>query len=173
MATFTLVRHGTPMYTLAEERRLKGGMRDWVPLSPEGIAEAEQTAERLRGTPATLVLSSPMTRALQTAAILSRSLNLPLAVEFDLHEWLPDLTQTYDSVAVAMESTRDMAAHAGEWPEGEPRSWGPLSSVRRRVRGVLERYAHREQVIVVCHSMVIEALTGESLRCGGSIEMKM
>lgn len=83
MTIFTLARHGPPFYDLAEERRLRGGVRDWVPLSPEGIAEVERAAERLRGLSADLILSSPMTRALQTASILSRTLDVPLAVEFD------------------------------------------------------------------------------------------
>ncbi|MGE5672928.1 MAG: histidine phosphatase family protein [Mycobacterium leprae] len=168
MTIFTLVRHGTPLYGMAEERRLKGGVRDWVPLSPQGIAEIEQTAERLRGTSATLILASPMTRALHTAAILGRALDLPLAVEFDLHEWLPDTTQSYDSAAVAFAATSDLEAHGGEWPPGESRPWEPLSSVRQRVLGVLQRYTHLEHVIVACHGMVITALTGEALPCGGS-----
>lgn len=37
-----------------------------------------------------MILSSPYTRALQTAAILSRELNIDLQVEFDLREWQPD-----------------------------------------------------------------------------------
>lgn len=139
-----------------------------MPLSQKGITEIEQTAQRLRNTAATLVLASPMTRALQTAHILSRTLDLPLAVEFDLHEWLPDLTQSFDSLAEVVAASRDMEAHAGEWPEGETRTWEPLSSVRRRAEGVLRRYAHMEHVIVACHGTLISALTGEALPCGGT-----
>jgi broad specificity phosphatase PhoE len=163
MATFLLVRHGSPLYELAEERRLRGGARDWVPLSPKGIAEVEQAAERLRGTSASLILSSPMTRAVQTAAILSRALDLPLLVEFDLHEWLPDLSQSYDSVDVAVAADKEMECYGGEWPQGETRQWEPLSQVRRRVQAVLRRYSHLEEVIVVSHGTVISALTGQAV----------
>lgn len=173
MTTFTLIKHGTALYELAEERRLKGGMRDWVPLSTQGVVEIEQTAERLRGTPATLILSSPMTRALHTAAILSRTLDLPLAVEFDLHEWLPDLTQSYDTAQVALAAGRELEAHAGEWPPGETRPWEPLSRVRHRVQGVLQRYTHLEHVMVVCRGTVIFALTGAALPGGGSTTYRL
>ncbi len=166
MGAFILVRHGSASYDLAEARRLRGGMRDWVPLSPRGVEEAEAAAARLKGTSARLILSSPMTRALQTAAILSRRLDLPLAVEFDLHEWLPDLTQTYDSSKVVADAAEEMARCGGEWPEGASRSWEPLSQVRRRVLDVLRRNAQPDGVIVVCHGTVIAALTGRSLGCG-------
>ncbi|MBP2016795.1 broad specificity phosphatase PhoE [Symbiobacterium terraclitae] len=141
-------------------------MRDWVPLSPRGVTEAGAAADRLRHAPARLVLSSPLTRALQTAAVISRALDLPLAVEFDLHEWLPDLTQAYDSSAVALAAAAEMARCGGEWPEGQPRGWEPLSQVRRRVLDVLHRYSDQDHTIVVCHGTVIEALTGRSVACG-------
>lgn len=173
MATFILVRHGTPLYNLAEERRLKGGARDWVPLSPKGIEEVEQAAERLRWGDADLILSSPMTRALQTAAILSRVLDLPLAVEFDLHEWLPDLTQSYDSAASALASAKEMEQCLGEWPQGETRPWERLSSVRHRVQAVLRRYVELETVIVACHGTVISALKGQPVSCGEHVAYRL
>ena len=40
---------------------------------------------------AQLIVSSPYTRALQTASIISRAVDIPLQVEMELHEWLPDL----------------------------------------------------------------------------------
>jgi len=110
---------------------------------------------------------------LQTAAIISRRLDLPLAAEFDLHEWLPDLTQTYDSSEVAAAAAEEMARCGGEWPEGESRGWEPLSSVRRRVLAVLRRYARNDGVIVVCHGTVIEALTGRSLGCGEQVRYEL
>lgn len=138
-------------------------------MSPKGIAEAEEAVQRLRGTGVRLVLSSPITRALQTAALLSRGLDLPLAVEFDLHEWLPDLSQSYDSVAVALAAAREMDQCGGEWPQGESRQWEPLSSMRKRVQATLRRYMHLDGVIVVCHGTVISGLTGEVVGCSQQV----
>ena len=46
------------------------------------------------------------------------------------------------------------------------RPWEPLSSVRRRVLAVLRRYQHEQGTIVVCHGVVIKALTGKQLSTG-------
>ena len=47
----------------------------------------------------------------------------------------------------------------GEWPAGDSRKWEPVSSVRARVRPVLEQYLHLSNVVVVCHDIVIFSLT--------------
>lgn len=166
MATFYLVRHGEALWSLATERRLKGAANDLVPLTPRGIHQIERAAERLRPLAPALVLSSPMTGALQSAAVLSRQLDLPLAVEFDLHEWVPDTTYSWDSVAPVLAASEEMSRLGGEWPAGETRLWEPLSAVRRRVVAVLQRYAHLQRVAVLCHEVVIQSLTGSSAAPG-------
>ena len=100
MTTFYLVRHGEATYDLAEQRRLKGHSRDLMPLTERGVAQVEAKAVELRDVGCQVLLSSPMTRALQSAAIFSRRLDLPIIVDYDLREWAPDLTFTYDTVAV-------------------------------------------------------------------------
>jgi len=162
MAHFLLIRHGQADYDLAENKRFKGLARELVPLTPTGVREVEDTAAALPDV--SLLLSSPVTRALQTAALLSARRGLRLQVEYELHEWLPDLSGTYDSVDVVVAAHRDYLACNGEWPVGETRSWEPRSAVVNRVKGVLERYAHLDGVVgVVCHGVVINALTGQSV----------
>jgi broad specificity phosphatase PhoE len=161
MTTFYLIRHGAPQYDMGEERRLIGGFRDLVPLTEQGIAQVEDRVEELRPFNASLIVSSPMTRSLQTAAILSRRLDLPLEVSFDLHEWLPDMTFNYDTAAVIVLAYEEMIRLGGEWPPGETRNWEPFSAVRKRVTAVLQQYTHLETVLVACHAAVIQALTGE------------
>jgi hypothetical protein len=74
-------------------------LRDWVPLTERGMTQARAVAEELQDVDsAHYILSSPMTRALQTAAIIAGFINRPLYVEFDLHEWLPDLQHDYNNV---------------------------------------------------------------------------
>lgn len=108
-----------------------------------------------------------MTRALQSAAILSRRLDLPLAVELDLQEWAPDLSFAYDSTIVVRQAQAELEGCGGEWPAGERRGWEPYSSVRRRAQAVLPRYTHLAQVAVICHGVVIHCLTGEQATLGG------
>lgn len=88
MTTFYLIRHGETMWSLADERRHKVGLRDFVPLTENGCSQIEHLVGSLKSFDGELIVSSPMTRALQSAAILCRHLNLPINVEYDLHEWI-------------------------------------------------------------------------------------
>jgi broad specificity phosphatase PhoE len=158
--TVTFVRHGRAEF--AEGRRFKGHGIDLTPLSPDGVAEAEAAGRALAMGPPDLILSSPMTRALQTAMIISWHVDRRVVVEMDLHEWMPDDKQQWQDGAVPDSAAREMKACGGEWPSGQIRSWEPLSAVRQRVNAVFGRYLDIADLAVVCHSVVIEAMTGVS-----------
>ena len=68
-----LIRHGKPDYTPVDTRGFIGHGRSLAPLTPEGIAQAEKVAQQpvLQGIQ--LIAASPLTRALQTAAVISRA----------------------------------------------------------------------------------------------------
>ena len=80
MAVFYLVRHGKPDYSELYEKGFWGFGRDFAPLSEEGIRQAEAAArdERLKG--ASIIVSSPYTRALQTAQIIPKHTGMEFAV---------------------------------------------------------------------------------------------
>jgi len=90
MTAFMFMRHGEFDYTFCDERKFIGHGRDLAPLSDKGIRQAEEAAKDPRLLGAELIISSPYTRALQTAAILSKQLRLDIKVEVDLHEWYKD-----------------------------------------------------------------------------------
>jgi uncharacterized phosphatase len=166
MTIFYLLRHGHANYGLAEERRLGGATRHLVPLTTHGLAQIELIAEKLSDFHAEIIISSPITSALQSAAILSRRLDLPLEVEFELHEWIPDLTFTFDQESVFRNAYREMISLNGEWLQNLPRNWEPLPSVRQRVNNVLCRYCNFSRVIAVCHGAIITSLTGKDVYTG-------
>jgi broad specificity phosphatase PhoE len=66
---------------------LKGHGRDLVPLTDNGIAQAKAAARDPRIGRSEIILSSPYTRALHTAAIVSMELGIDIKVEHDLREW--------------------------------------------------------------------------------------
>jgi uncharacterized phosphatase len=131
VARFRLIRHGEAEYGLAEERRLKGIGRDLVPLTPAGVQQVEELAKVLPE-PLTLLISSPMTRALQSTAILAARLSVPVQVEFDLHEWMPDLGCTYDSLDSVVRAHAEYVDQRGEWRPGIRCDWEARSSVIER-----------------------------------------
>jgi uncharacterized phosphatase len=173
MTVYYLVRHGQPDWRWTEGEHLTGWLRDFTALTALGHAQANVTAHDDRLKSAELILSSPYTRALQTGAIISRILQIPLEVEFDLREWMPDVRgqiQTLEDVFVA---ARDFEACDGCHPntsESEfARHWESRESLRTRMFNVLESYRHFEHVIVTTHEMAIWAVTGQRDVANGEI----
>jgi broad specificity phosphatase PhoE len=165
MTAIYLLRHGEADYEPVRERQWPGSMADLAPLSARGVQQAHAAAERLAEVGAGLLVSSPLTRAIQTASIVSGRLSLPIEVEFRLHEWLPDDTFSWHTHAEVLDYVDDFDSWGGEWPVGERRPWEPLSAVRRRSSAALRAASVRAPagtaVIAVCHEMVIRSLTGE------------
>lgn len=159
MTRFYLVRHAEPMYEMIAERNLGKAQRDFVPLTSTGISQAEMVASDSRIQNVELIVSSPYTRSLQTASIISRSLDVPIQVEFDLYEWTPDLNGEFHTYEELIQITNDFLACKGAYPDGEYRIWETKDSVVNRTESVLERYRRHQEVIVVCHGMVISCLT--------------
>ncbi|SFM18415.1 Broad specificity phosphatase PhoE [Paenibacillus sp. 1_12] len=158
MTIFYLVRHGEPDWKFKDERNLKGAMRDYVPLTVNGVEQAEQAVNNnLYLKDCELILSSPYTRSLQTAAIMNRYLGKPLQVEFDLHEWTPDNWQSA-TVKEIGELWSDYMKHNGCHPPGETRLWETRESLLNRTSNVLKKYVNHSKVMVVCHGMVIATL---------------
>ena len=83
------VRHGETDWGLVESRGARGWAKDFAPLTQLGRLQIDTIARDYRLQEAEAILCSTFTRALESAALLSRALNKPLFVEYDLHEWLP------------------------------------------------------------------------------------
>lgn len=170
MTKFYLIRHGEPDWGLKDSKQLRPALRDFVPLTETGIAQAELAARKYDLSSCDLIISSPYTRSLQTAAIINRSYSHPLKVEFDLHEWTPDnwTANTMEEITLLWQDFMD---HDGIYPANRSRLWEDKESVYKRVVGVLEKYLSYKEVLVVCHGMVIAILlniSSESVPyCGG------
>src|SRR5260370_30202084 len=81
--TTVLLRHGDTH--LSPEHRFSG-LRD-LPLSANGTRQAQAAARRLAtGAPIDAVVSSPLQRAVATAAIAARQLGLTAVIDDDLRE---------------------------------------------------------------------------------------
>src|SRR5437016_4773143 len=131
---FYLVRHGEAQWSIASERKLRGWGNDLVPLTADGVRQIEYLGTRLRREACQVIICSPMTRCLHSAAILTRMLDMPLHVEFDLHEWVSDTGFDWEFDFAAVEAVMEERDRlGGEWPENETRLWEPLSYLRRRV----------------------------------------
>lgn len=158
MAIFYLVRHGEADYSGLMERHFFGFGRDFAPLSEKGILQAEETAKDERLKTADLMVSSPYTRALQTAQIISRNTGIAVKVELDLHEWLPDRSNQYTTSEEAFRLTDEFTRFRGVCPAGENKRWETLGDMRERMRRVADKYANYQSVILVGHGMALRTL---------------
>lgn len=128
-----LVRHGEPDYSELDRTGWFGPARDLAPMTVRGVTQAHQVGRSLASGGAAVLVSSPMTRALQTAAIISHHTGLALgAVEWRLREWLPDTTLSWRSFDQVQMASASYHQHDGEWPAGQTCTWEPRSDLRAR-----------------------------------------
>lgn len=171
MAVFYFIRHGQMDGSMAGRKFYKGFAYNMMTLSEKGIAQIHETAKDSRLQRAELILTSPYGRALHSAAILSKDLNIEMRVETDLHEWLADrVSYEFLPDEVAEASYRSLTENRGSHPEGAPCLWESASQMKERVWGVLDRYKAYGEVIVVCHGTLMQYVLGIEHPQNGQIE---
>jgi 2,3-bisphosphoglycerate-dependent phosphoglycerate mutase len=146
-----LIRHGLPVRVVGSE----GDEPADPHLSPRGVEQAEALAGVLAEEGIDAIWSSPMRRALETAAPASALLGLDVAVDEGLAE--------YDRHAHSYVPIEELKA-AGDL------SWADMpenpEEFRSHVVAAIDRViaAHRSQrVAVVCHGGVINAWAAHTL----------
>ncbi|MDY0277233.1 MAG: histidine phosphatase family protein [Acholeplasma sp.] len=152
-----LVRHGEPDY---EDVRKWGNIGlgfELGKLTEKGEQQAYDRAQDPNLQDAELIVSSPYTRALYTAAIISKETQIPLKIETDLHEWFGDVDFIFDYSID--ESSKDYFARKGKRTKNHKFRFEEYEVIKKRVRAVLEKYKDYDKVIFVCHGIVISSMT--------------
>lgn len=166
---FYFVRHGKTDYSERNTKIYQGFGVNLSPLSEAGIRQIKEAAKDSRLEDADIILSSPYTRALQTAAILSKELGIEIIIETDLHEWLANKNYIYDEDETAEKSYQEYEDNHGEYPNATEKIWESTPMIRERVLKVLEKYSHYRKVIIACHGMMMQAVTKKSNPSNGEI----
>ncbi len=131
-----------------------------LPLYPKKEDNRQKiTAKDARLKEAELIVSFPYTRALQTAQILSRETGIRVEVDIDLHEWIPDENNQYETSEESFAFAREFTEFNGEYPPGKKCRWESLSHMRKRMIRVADKYSDYDKVIFVGHGMVFRCLT--------------
>lgn len=158
------IRHGESDYLPCEERGFVGHGRDLAPLSSLGTQQAERISKNTDFCDCEVIVSSPYTRALQTAAIISRNTGIKIEVDVDLHEWCPDKTYQYKRLEQLDELHKDFVRCKGEYSNGDKRNWETINEIIDRVIPVLDKYLERgfNKIIIVTHGGIIRRFIGES-----------
>jgi alpha-ribazole phosphatase len=159
--TIWLVRHALPD---GVEGRCHGRLD--VPLSAEGIAQANLTSARLAEEKISAVYSSGLRRAIETAQIIAAGLRLDIRTidalgEIDFGDFegmtYEDIQHQYPR---EFECWMRRPAET-QFPHGEN-----FTDLGRRVNGVLDLLLSRhrnESIAIVAHSGVIRFLMGQAL----------
>ncbi|MCD2442995.1 histidine phosphatase family protein [Agromyces sp. SYSU K20354] len=152
-----LIRHGQTDWNLAA--RMQG--RTDIPLNDTGRAQARAAAAAFAAEPWHAVVSSPLGRARETAAILAEHLDLPLGAAYD--ELVEQEFGEAEGTLVADLDTR--------WPNRDFAGKEPDHEVGERGVLGLERVARDQdgkRVLVVAHGTLIRytlaAITGHDAR---------
>lgn len=162
MTKIIFIRHGEPDYTFVKSKNYFGHGINMAQLTEEGIQQAEAVSFDKRLDNAEIIISSPYTRALQTAAIIVKNRGLDIKVELDLHEWLPDLmfqNSTFEEVKKASELCKQ---HKGVRPGDSEIAFENLEDVFKRVKSCLIKYAGYKKIIVVAHDIVMRQFAYEA-----------
>lgn len=157
------IRHGEPDKSLVDKKGFRGQGRDMAPLSEKGKRQAREVSSSTLLDKSQIIISSPYTRALQTAAIISKNTGLEIHVEVDLHEFIPDKSFQLLGEDENRKLHKDFIKCKGEYPLGETRKWETISEIKSRVKPVLDKYLHYDKVIVVAHGGVIRRFVGQGI----------
>ncbi|WP_353948643.1 histidine phosphatase family protein [Sporolactobacillus sp. Y61] len=168
------IRHAEPNYETVRQRRFIGHGIDLAGLSEKGVRQAEAVSKNEKLRTAQIILSSPYTRALQTAAIISKNTGLDIKVETDLHEWLPDTTFQYSGPEHFIELLKEVKQFKGEHNAACKYKWESYSQVKNRAVHVLEKYMDYQNIAVVTHGVLIRQFVNqERIPYCGLIETDM
>ena len=157
------IRHGEPDYAPCEERGFIGQGRDLAPLTRAGMEQAENVSKNELLDGCEIIIASPYTRALQTAAIISRNTGIKIEIEVDLREWCSD--KTYQNRTEEQKSAlyQDFVDCKGMYPKGETRDWETIEEIIDRVVPVLNKYLELgfDKIMIVAHGGIIRRFVGE------------
>ena len=163
------IRHGQPDYRLADQRQMSQLEKDYAPLAREHIPFIAQQAKDPIFDGAQVMISSPYTRALQTAELLNRQLQLDLWVEHDVREWCADLAGGYIDLQERDRRWHQYRAHLQAGTQPSNVDYEDAASLKARTLAVLSRYRDADKLVLVAHFNVLESLIGyqnKGIACG-------
>ncbi|SEH02863.1 probable phosphoglycerate mutase [Nonomuraea solani] len=145
------LRHGQTLWNV--EQRFQG--HSDIPLDETGVAQAARAASLLASLRPTLIVSSDLQRANDTALALGRIVGLDVAVDKDFRERGGGQWEGLTRDEIAAQWPEEYAAW--EAPDGEP-----VPDVAARVAGAMRRWASR----IDDDGLLVVASHGAALRLG-------
>ena len=159
MTQILFMRHGQPDYSEIDKRKYVGFGNDLASLTENGVEEIKEISKDESLKDVDLILCSPYTRTMHTAAVISKMLDKEFKVELDLMEWIPDKTYMYDDyqkvVAWRHEYDENNGIHTNS-----SQKWEEKAEIQARIKQVLSKYTNYSKILVITHGMIMNAMTG-------------
>ena len=153
-----LIRHGEPRYDNVKKHNLVAYLGELTKL---GVEQAEKVSRDKRLQGAEIIVSSPFTRALQTAAIISKNTGIPLTVETAFHEWLEDTThlKTLDEDYCNL-ADKEFLENDFKRVETNSTRYESIEQLANRAYPAMQEYveAGYKKIIVVAHAMFMRTM---------------
>ena len=155
-----LMRHSEPDYSQVDHNQLVGYGRDISRLTDRGISLAQNASLKKELDAVQIVLSSPYTRALETAGEIIRHRDIHLKVELGLREWQPDMTgkklESGEQADLALKYFNDAN---GQLDPKSPLIYETREQMLNRLNQVFQKYVDRYQTILcVTHGVLMRQL---------------
>ena len=166
-----LVRHGEPDYSETDCKESLG-FGHLAPLIAEGIKQANAVSKDDLFANAEIVISSPYTRALQTAAVISKNLNLNLIVDIGFHERLPDIKNELKTKEDLQNSFKEYDLYKGIYTDDKLHYWESVEQQIIRVKNSLSKYTLYKKIIIVTHGELIRRFAAVRLPFCGFVQVK-
>lgn len=167
MTKFILVKNEEPTYDEVVKLGFKGTGLALAPLTKKGISTIKKSAENSVFENSDILISSPYTKTMQTASIIAQRHNLDINVEPSLHDWIPDLSNSYNTEEEYEEllkiASRDWQLKKQNHNHICSFRSETLERVQDRAIETLSKYLEYNKVIVVSHELLINTLFQEKV----------
>lgn len=144
-------RHGQTAWNAGD---IISGVTD-IPLSEEGLRQAQELAEQAAQLPICRIIASPMQRAQQTAQAVADRLHLPVQTDERLREW------NYGAFEGKSRLTPGFPEAKAAWGCKMPGGGESVFQVVQRTYNVIDdvrRLYPGENVLLVCHGGICRVI---------------
>ncbi|WP_017622022.1 histidine phosphatase family protein [Nocardiopsis chromatogenes] len=172
-STVHLLRHGQSAFNAVFDETGRDPLVFDAPLTPKGVAQAEEAADGVRRLAPELVVTSPLTRAVQTALLVAGGLDVPITVEALHREHLGnscDIGRTPRALAEDFPGLDFGHLPETWWYSGVPDERGvpvePEAVLQERVAAFTDWVARRPErsILVVGHAVFFSRLVHQHMR---------
>lgn len=168
------IRHGEPDYDNYLTPKNKACVciqNNSTGLTFRGINQCEQICDDVLRFNPDLIITSPYTRAMQSAHIISFHTSIPLVVEKKFIEWLSDCSISINGQAEYKKLLEEVNRNNGQYSDNCNYKWESFDELKSRAFSAIITYSKKyERIVVVSHKMLIYQLTGYSLPFCGFIQ---